>query len=239
VTWAVGYCRVSTTGQADDGHSLGEQEARIRAYCGRRGWDVAVLRDAGISAAVPLAQRPAGAQLPGPATHVVAVRLDRLFRSTRDAVMTLDAWRGRVDLHLLEFGGGELDTSTPMGRMYFTLAAAFAELERGLISERTKAGHRGALREGRIPGGRRPYGFRAGPGRAAVPVPEEVATVRLMLRWRDAGLPWGEIATELNERGTPTAGGRRGPGAWRGHVVRRIVERYADPLWAALLDAAP
>ena len=80
------YVRVSTEEQATEGVSLDEQVSRSRAYCDLHQLDVAALfRDEGVSAGKPLRDRPNGRELlnavaEGRVSHVVTVKLDRLFR---------------------------------------------------------------------------------------------------------------------------------------------------------------
>jgi len=66
------------------------------------------------------------------------VRIDRLGRSLADLVSTLDDL-GTRGVHFRSLTEG-IDTSTSLGRMFYQLAGAFAEYERTLISERTRAG---------------------------------------------------------------------------------------------------
>lgn len=69
---------------------------------------------------------------------LVVVRIDRLGRSLVDLVDTLDNLHARgIQFRSLE---ERIDTSTALGRMFYQLAGAFAEYERTLISERTRAG---------------------------------------------------------------------------------------------------
>jgi DNA invertase Pin-like site-specific DNA recombinase len=80
-------------------------------------------------------------------------KLDRLSRSLRDALTIME--------RLGDSGAGfrssteAIDTTTPAGRMMMQMVGAFAEFERAMLRERTKAGLDSARREGRI-GGRRP-----------------------------------------------------------------------------------
>lgn len=110
---AVGYVRVSTQKQAAEGISLDAQEARIRAYCTMRRLDlVDVVVDAGVSAGkYTLDERNGGSRVltavsQGQACHVVALKLDRLFRNTIDCLTTVQAWdKAGVSLHLIDMGG--------------------------------------------------------------------------------------------------------------------------------------
>ena len=79
--------------------------------------------------------------------------LDRLGRSMRHLVILVEELRERgVNFRSLT---DAIDTSTPMGRFFFHVMGALAEMERELIVERTKAGLEAARAQGRI-GGRRP-----------------------------------------------------------------------------------
>jgi len=71
-----------------------------------------------------------------PGDTVVVHKLDRLGRSTIHLLSTVTGWRDR-GIHFRSLSES-LDTSSPHGRMIFTVMAAFAELERDMISERTR-----------------------------------------------------------------------------------------------------
>ncbi len=84
---------------------------------------------------------------------VVVWKLDRLSRSLRDVLTIME--------QLEQAGAGfrslteAIDTTTPAGRMMMQMVGAFAEFERAMLRERTKAGLDAARQEGRV-GGRRP-----------------------------------------------------------------------------------
>lgn len=84
---------------------------------------------------------------------LVVWKLDRLGRSMRHLVVLVEELRERgINFRSLT---DSIDTSTPMGRFFFHVMGALAEMERELIVERTKAGLEAARAQGRI-GGRRP-----------------------------------------------------------------------------------
>ncbi|EGF2538266.1 recombinase family protein [Salmonella enterica] len=84
---------------------------------------------------------------------LVVWKLDRLGRSMRHLVVLVEELRERgVNFRSLT---DSIDTSTPMGRFFFHVMGALAEMERELIVERTRAGLEAARAQGRI-GGRRP-----------------------------------------------------------------------------------
>ncbi|MGJ0580860.1 recombinase family protein, partial [Xenorhabdus bovienii] len=78
---------------------------------------------------------------------VVVSRLDRLARSTRDLLELADIFQhGNVGLRSLAEPWA--DTTSPSGKMVFTIFAGIAEFERALISERTRAGRHAAKMKG-------------------------------------------------------------------------------------------
>jgi site-specific DNA recombinase len=104
---AVAYIRVSTDEQAASGLGLEHQEQRIRAYAEANGLTlVQLVRDDGVSVGKVLAARRGGKAVldilaAGTARHVVALKLDRLFRSTVDALTASADWnKAGVGLHL-------------------------------------------------------------------------------------------------------------------------------------------
>ena len=69
----------------------------------------------------------------------MAMKIDRLFRVTSDMLNTIDELNAAgIDLHVVDMGGQAIDTTTAVGRLFLTIVAAMAEMERGLISERTQ-----------------------------------------------------------------------------------------------------
>ncbi|NCO49578.1 MAG: recombinase family protein, partial [Sphingomonadales bacterium] len=77
---------------------------------------------------------------------LVLWKMDRAFRSLRHALDVLERFE-KQGVHFLVLTEG-IDTTTPMGRCFYQIRNAFAELERSLISERTKAGLEATRRRG-------------------------------------------------------------------------------------------
>ncbi len=194
VAGVVGYLRVSTEEQADSGLGLAAQEAAIRGECERRGVDLLSLHsDAGISGK-SLARPALTAALAdldaGKGDVLMVSKLDRLSRSVHDATgLMLRAEKAGWGLVALDLA---VDTTTPSGKAMAQMMSVFAELERRLIGERTKA----ALAV------KSTQGVKLGRPRR---VPEEVVT--RILELRDEGATWREIAGALNAGGIPTAHG--------------------------------
>ncbi len=228
---AVCYIRVSTEEQARHGVSLAAQEEKLLAYCRLSGLEpVAMIREEGVSGSKPLATRPGGAEMLKLATrkevgHIVALKLDRLFRDAADALNQTKAWdKAGVALHLVDMGGQTLNTASAMGRFFLSMMAGFAELERNLIAERTSTAlnHKKAHREAYSP---TPYGFDREGDTLAVN-PQEQEAVAKIKGWRRAGWSLRGIVEELNRLAIPT---KRG-GQWYPCTVRYLLQNnlYAE-----------
>lgn len=174
------YTRVSTTEQAKDGTtSLAEQERKCRGIAmalGAKPFDIADYSDPSVSGSIALRFRPAGAQLFADAKSgdtVIAAKLDRLFRSASDALVTVEELQKRGVNVILADIGMEPVTSNGMAKLLFSLLSTFAEFERSRIMERMTEG-RAAKRAKGGPLGTAPYGFKiVGKGPASTLVPDE------------------------------------------------------------------
>jgi len=222
----VGYVRVSTTEQADRGVSLDAQRTRLKAYCDAHG--LALLRveeDAGVSARRtsnrPALQRALRSLARGEASGLVAVKLDRLSRTTRD-VLDLVA-RAEKEAWALHSIDERLDTSSPQGRFVVTVLGALAQLEREQAAERTRTAMAELRRQGRRISGKAPFGFRFDRGRV-VEVEREQEVLARMRRLAGEGAGCYRIATVLNAEGkiNPRTGL-----PWFWGTVRAILEGAA------------
>ena len=144
---AAAYIRVSSKKQAEEGVSIAAQIEMAKAYATLKNYSLAdddIFIDDGVSAATHLWSRPAGKKLhrhlyDEDIRHLIAAKMDRLFRDVQDLLSTIDELRQmKATLHLLEYNGATLDTSSAMGRFFLTVIGGIAELERGQVSERTK-----------------------------------------------------------------------------------------------------
>jgi len=142
------YARVSTK---NNGQNPETQLMALREYAKARGFEVFhEYIDIGISGAKE--KRPALDQLMDHARKrsfdaVLVARFDRFARSTRHLVLALDEFNALgVDFISLS---ESVDTSTPMGKMVYTVIAAVAELERSLIRERVVMGLQRAKAQGK------------------------------------------------------------------------------------------
>jgi putative DNA-invertase from lambdoid prophage Rac len=205
-----GYARVSTVHQADSGISLDEQERKIGARCVENGWQLErIYTDAGVSGSTPLGKRPQGSQLLAalrPGDVIVAARMDRVFRSSSNALATIESFKARkISLWLLDLGGDV--SGNGISELIMTVLVAVAQFERTLISERIKDAKRNLRRAGRHQGGRRPFGWRygaaTGNGRARDLVPDDAEQAALadIVAMREAGRTLMGIRDITRERG--------------------------------------
>lgn len=221
-TKAVGYTRVSTEGQAIDGVSLDAQEAKIKAYCALNEIElVAVLADAGLSGKRadnrPELQRALAMIDSGKADALIVYKLDRLARCTIDALEIAQGLDKRgASLHSLT---EKLDTGSAMGRFFFTLVASLAEMERGIISERTAAAHAHKRSKGEATG-HAPFGFKvAEDGSTLEPDPDEQQTLAMIDALAAQGRSQQAIVDELNRHQRPTKQG----GKWQRSNLRSVL----------------
>lgn len=218
---AIGYVRVSTEDQAEQGVSLDSQRAKIKAYCGLKDLElVEIVEDAGISAKNlnrPGAQKVLEMAQRKEVDAVVVYKLDRMFRSTIDALETTRSFdESGISFHSIE---ETLNTKNAVGAFFFTLLAALAEMERRLIGERTQV----ALRHKKAKGervGHIPFGFQLGAdGRVLVEDTVERSILGVIHVLRDRGLSLRQIASALNEKGILNRGSK-----WNHMSVKRVAK---------------
>lgn len=173
------YARVSTTNHGQD---VTVQTRELQQFAQARGWRlVDSYLDVGISGSKD--KRPELDRLMADAHRrkfdvVIVWKFDRFARSVSHLLRALETFNalGIAFVSLSE----NVDTTTPTGKMIFTVLGAVAELERSLIAERVRAGLRNARAKGKILG--RPR--------------TSVDTARID-RLRASGLSWPKIAAEM------------------------------------------
>ena len=215
------YIRVSTAEQGRSGLGMEAQRRRIEerarvsdwgplTWCVDDGWSGKSL------------DRPALNRILeriGPGDRLIVAKLDRLSRSVLDFVGLLGRSRdGGWSVVVLEL---DLDTSTAVGRFVVTTLAAVAELERGLISERTSAALQAA----------RARGKRLGVGNRRMPL----STLHRIVELRAEGLSLAGVAMRLNDEEVPTARGGR---TWHPSAVRAALRTHELDEEAARLSQA-
>ena len=143
------YARVSTV---DKNQNPETQLQELRELAEARGWEV-VREYVDHAPAGDRRNRVQWSQLLDDAARrrfdaILVWALDRAFRSTLDGALILES----LESYRVAFVSRQepfIDTTTPIGKFIFSITVAWAELERGIISERVQAGMRRAQREGR------------------------------------------------------------------------------------------
>jgi len=173
------YARVSTTNHGQDALA---QTRELEQFARAREWTISgTYIDEGVSGSKD--SRPQLNQLMADAHKrrfdVVCVwRFDRFARSVSHLLRALETFRA-LGIDFVSFSE-QMDTSTPTGKMVFTVLGAVAELERTLIAERVRAGLRNAKAKGKRLGR-----------------PSVIVDASTIGRLRAQGLSWVKIALEL------------------------------------------
>lgn len=213
----IAYARVSTEGQGESGLGLEGQRAALETEAARRGW-APVSFVAEVASGKNLKGRPLLAEAlesldAGTAQVLVVTKVDRVGRSLLDVLRLAErAERNGWHLVILE---AQVDTTTPQGRFVLQALGAVAELERGLVSQRTKA----ALAAKKAQGTRL-----GGPVRLPSQVRARIAAEAA------AGVSLSAIARGLNADAVPTAKGGR---SWYPSTVRAVLASVALDTQAA------
>ena len=217
---AVGYVRVSTEEQAREGISLENQGAKVKAYCELNDFELLeIFTDAGLSA--KNLNRPGIKKILHMARNkeieaIVVYKLDRAFRSTQDALeVTSELDKCGVGFHSIN---ERLDTKSPLGRFFFTLIAGIAEMERGIIGERTSDALKRKIENGEHVG-HIPYGYQIENGKLIPFLPEQ-EIIKLAKELRDRGYTFQAIAQEFKNRGIKT---KRGKNQWFPTSIKNIL----------------
>jgi len=217
---AVGYIRVSTDGQAQDGVSLDAQKAKIEAYAGLYDIElVEVIIDAGASAKTldrPGLNQALAMLEAGQAEALVVAKLDRLTRSVRDLDYLLENYFG--DRFSLMSVSEQVDTRTASGRLVLNVLMSVAQWERETIGERTAQALQHKKANGEHIGG---VGFGYQVTAKKLAKAEAHQTVLTIVEMRAGGASLPAIADYLNKNRVKTARG----GRWYAKTVLNILNR--------------
>ena len=146
---AAPYGRVSTTDKDQDPET---QMVPLREFVEAQGWQV-YREYIDQAPATDLARRTAWRQLLDDASKrridlILVWRMDRAFRSVLDAATTLERLRA-WGVGLRSYSEPWLDTTSPFGEALYYITVAYAQLERGILRERVKAGMDRAKKQGK------------------------------------------------------------------------------------------
>lgn len=170
----VGYARTSTADQ------VAGFEAQIREL--EKAGCEEVFREQ-VSSVAQRSELDAALKFTRSKDTLVITKLDRLARSTQHLLKVVDELQEKgVGLRILDFGGAEVDTHSPSGKLTLTMFAAMAQFEREMMLERQREGIAKAKAAGKYKGRK--------------PVPEE--TVVQIKALKAAGVRPAEIAKRVS-----------------------------------------
>jgi DNA invertase Pin-like site-specific DNA recombinase len=231
----VGYIRVSTKEQANEGLSLEAQRARLTAAAIASDFElVDIFVDAGESA--KSLDRPGLRQALmmlrcGEADGLVVVKLDRLTRRVVDLGTLLDKEFSEKGGKLLVSLGESIDTRSAGGRLMLNILMSVAQWELEAIGERTRDALRAIKDKPGVRLGGEAYGWRRAAvndaeGRKCIDAAhDELAIVEhIVTLSRKEGLGVRAIAARLESEGVRT---KKGQTRWQPTQVQRILKRAA------------
>jgi DNA invertase Pin-like site-specific DNA recombinase len=224
----IAYLRVSTDLQADQGLGLAVQRQAITAWAKANGDRVvAWYSDEAVSGTHDVDARPAlldalAALEAGTAQGLVAYKLDRIARKLTVQEATLARiWALGCDAFTVDLGVvAQDDPDDPMRTALRQMVGVFAQLDRGMIAARLRAGRKMKAAAGGYAGGAPRFGQRA-EGRELVVDEAESMTVTRIEELAGSGCSSRQIAAALNAEGVPA---KRG-GAWSSAQGARVVRQ--------------
>jgi len=221
---AIGYIRVSTQGQVNDGVSMEAQEAKIKAWAELNEYEIEhIYKDNGISG--KQANNRAGLQdalnAVDKGNALVVYSLSRLARSTKDT-LEISEYLSKKKADLVSLSE-KIDTTTASGKMVFRMLAVLNEFERDQISERTKTALQYKKSKMEKTGGDVPFGYDVSKGKL-IENHKEQNTIGSIKRLHSQGYSLRGICKEMELRGCRTKKGRSN---WNPKTVSMILKRAA------------
>ena len=217
------YQRVSTEEQANEGYSLNAMLEKCKHYiASQEGAElVRIYEDAGFSGTLPPSKRPALNQLLTDVkekkdfTAVLCWKIDRLARNLRD-MMNLEHLLRKLNVDL-ESVTEKIDTSSPSGRVLFSVISAFSEFESSQNAARTYNAMSSKVGQIHL-GGYAPIGYKMVGGRMEID-PEKSVTVELLFKKFLTLKSMNQVAQYLNKSGLFTSNKK----LWSHKTVKAVI----------------
>ncbi|WP_199614713.1 recombinase family protein [Paenibacillus alkalitolerans] len=216
------YTRVSTDRQSTDGFSLEAQHDRLLEFVRLQQWElIRVYTDPGVSA--KNLDRPGVKELiegitAGMFQAVIVHKLDRLTRNISDLYDLVELVNEK-NVKLISLSEN-IDTSTPMGRMFIYILGIFAQMFRENLKEEVIKGMTKRAQKGLRNGSTAPFGYEYDDNGNLVIVEEDAEWVRQIFKWYTVD-KWGfdRIARTLTLKEVPSSKGK----SWYGDIVQYIL----------------
>lgn len=228
---AIAYMRLSADEKYTGSISFSVQSEHIIALASKIEANlIESVQDNGISGACPFMRRPGGKRVQALVTNgsvnaIIALRQERLFRNTREALEYVDLWKQQgVSVYFAEDGGAALDASSPSGRLVFTVKAAASSFERDQTSLRVKENKTARKIQGKTYSPAR-YGYDQVDG-YDVPNIAEMENVKRIVAMRGEGMSLRQIAKVLTDEGHKT---KKNKAKWSAQAISDILERSIPP----------
>lgn len=227
---AIGYIRVSTLDQSQEGVSLEHQEAKIRAYASLHNIDLVdvLIENDGengkkVSASAktiktrPKVQAAIQMVIDKKVDCLIVYKLDRMFRNAAEAL---------TESQKIDKAGGSLcsvtesiDTKSALGKFFFSIMASIAEMERNLIGERVRDALRHMKSTGAVTN-HSPFGMDAVEGKLVENEKEQAVIRRIRHLAENGDYSLGVIAKWLNEDNVPAKNG----GRWYSQTIKNVLK---------------
>ena len=211
------YARVSDKSQdTEDKTSISEQIGEMEAYCEGKGLTITARYQEvgrGWSKKRPEFQRMLADAKKGRFDTIVCWKSDRLSRGMYPAAALMEV----VEAHQIRLGAvmDAIDMKT------FGLMAAIGKIELDNFRERATLGKRGTAKQGRVPTGSLPYGYRSGEDGRPEVVEEQAEVVRRIFQmYLHEGIGSSSIAVRLTDEGIPTQTGKL---LWRQPYIHYVL----------------